>query len=38
MATHDVELSQLCEQRMHLDAGQLVKNDFTSGIADSSHD
>lgn len=38
MATHDVQLSQLCEQRLHLDAGQLLSNDLTSGVADSSHE
>ena len=38
MATHDVELSQLCERRMHLDAGKFVSDDFTKGIMGSAHD
>jgi len=36
MATHDVQLSNLCEQRMRLDAGQLISNDLNSEVVDES--
>jgi len=38
MATHDIQLSQLCEQRLRLDMGQLVTNDLISDDADTSHE
>ncbi len=38
VATHDAKLSQLCEQRLRLDAGQLVTNDLTLGVADTAHE
>lgn len=38
VATHDAQLSQLCEQRLRLDAGQLVTNDITLGVADTAHE
>ena len=38
MATHDADLSQLCERRMHLDAGKFVSDDFTSAVVGSAHD
>lgn len=37
VATHDAQLSQLCEQRLRLDAGQLVANDLTLDVADTAH-
>jgi len=38
VATHDAKLSQLCEQRLRLDAGQVVTNDLTLGVADTAHE
>lgn len=38
MATHDVQLSELCEQRLYLDAGRLVQPDPTAAMTASSHD
>lgn len=38
VATHDAKLSQLCEQRLRLDAGHLVTNDLTLGVADTAYE